>query len=50
MKIHIHLQGDDFNYEDDIDLSVAGRIIEFLGEETERKQKGLLPKTYIPHD
>lgn len=38
MDTHIHLQGDDFKYEDDISLSVAGFIISKIGQVRELRK------------
>jgi hypothetical protein len=38
---HIHLQGDDFNFEADITQFEAGKIISYIGANDERKAKGL---------
>lgn len=31
MKVHIQIQGDDFNYEDDISMELAGYLISKIG-------------------
>lgn len=44
-EIHLHIQGDDFNYEVDINQKVAGQIISYIGAEQERVRQQTLYRT-----
>ncbi len=49
MKVHIQIQGDDFNFEDDISMELAGYLISKVGTvkavKEQRATKGIFVQT-----